>query len=50
MDCEKDSCPMEPRIQALEDWKSESKRFHNTLRCAPPPSERRPEPWLIWAR
>ena len=31
MDCEKDSCPMEPRIQALEDWKSESKRFHNTF-------------------
>ena len=24
-------CPMEPRIKALEDWKSESKKFHNTF-------------------
>lgn len=29
MDCEKDACPMEPRIRALEDWKGESKRFHS---------------------
>lgn len=26
-----DGCPMEPRIKALEDWKSESKKFHNTF-------------------
>lgn len=31
MDCEKDTCPMEPRIRALEDWKGESKKFHNTF-------------------
>lgn len=32
MDCEaRESCPMEPRIQALEDWKHESKKFHNTF-------------------
>lgn len=24
-------CPMEPRIKALEDWKEESKKFHNTF-------------------
>lgn len=26
-----EGCPMEPRIKALEDWKSESKKFHNTF-------------------
>ena len=26
-----DGCPMEPRIKALEDWKGESKKFHNTF-------------------
>ena len=32
MDCEnRESCPMEPRIKALEDWKGESKKFHNTI-------------------
>ena len=32
MDCEaREGCPMEPRIKALEDWKSESKKFHNTF-------------------
>ena len=30
-DCKQDVCPMEPRIKALEDWKSESKKFHNTF-------------------
>lgn len=32
MDCEvRETCAMEPRIRALEDWKSESKKFHNTF-------------------
>lgn len=26
-----DTCPMEPRIKALEDWKEESKKFHSTF-------------------
>ena len=30
-ECDKSGCPMEPRIRALEDWKSESKKFHNTF-------------------
>lgn len=29
MEC--NDCIMEPRIRALEDWKSESKKFHNTF-------------------
>lgn len=29
MEC--NDCIMEPRIKALEDWKSESKKFHNTF-------------------
>ena len=29
-ECE-NGCPMEPRIKALEDWKGESKKFHNTF-------------------
>ena len=32
MDCEnRESCPMEPRIRSLEDWKGESKKFHNAF-------------------
>lgn len=32
MECEnRESCPMEPRIRALEDWKGESKKFHNAF-------------------
>ena len=31
MDCNKEVCPMEPRIKALEDWRGESKKFHNTF-------------------
>ena len=32
-DCKQaqDGCPMELRIKALENWKSESKKFHNTF-------------------
>lgn len=32
-DCKQaqDGCPMELRIKALEDWKNESKKFHNTF-------------------
>ena len=29
MEC--NDCIMEPRIKALEDWKNESKKFHNTF-------------------
>ena len=29
MEC--NDCVMEPRIKALEDWKNESKKFHNTF-------------------
>lgn len=33
MECRQqlEGCPMEPRIKALEDWKSESKKFHSTF-------------------
>ena len=32
MECEnRERCPMEPRIRALEDWKGESKKFHNAF-------------------
>lgn len=26
-----EGCPMEPRIRSLEDWKGESKKFHNAF-------------------
>lgn len=33
MECKQqfESCPMEQRIKTLEDWKEESKKFHNTF-------------------